>query len=192
MHLARIWRSEAGCSWRFPLGYTAETDATGKEKWPVGDEKVWKEGIPGVTAGEYHFIGVCAHFPWIGVLLRASEVEVELWQLFLPSVQEPRAARAVGRADTRTRFCSLALLLFRSSCRRLIATRSRFRYHFHHQVRRKPCPHLPCTPGVQPGQLRCLPSVCALRSRQPSRTSHLHGFIRVYILILFLPMSRHR
>ncbi|KAI1795462.1 glycogen phosphorylase [Ganoderma leucocontextum] len=31
-------------------GYTAETDATGKEKWPVGDEKVWKEGIPGLTA----------------------------------------------------------------------------------------------------------------------------------------------
>uniref|UniRef100_A0A5K1K306 Alpha-1,4 glucan phosphorylase n=1 Tax=Ganoderma boninense TaxID=34458 RepID=A0A5K1K306_9APHY len=31
-------------------GYTAETDATGKEKWPVGDEKVWKEGIPGLTS----------------------------------------------------------------------------------------------------------------------------------------------
>ncbi|KAI0656188.1 glycogen phosphorylase [Cubamyces menziesii] len=30
-------------------GYTPETDATGKEKWPVGDEKVWKEGIPTLT-----------------------------------------------------------------------------------------------------------------------------------------------
>ncbi|KAH9925596.1 glycogen phosphorylase [Epithele typhae] len=30
-------------------GYTAETDAAGKEKWPIGDEKVWKEGIPPVT-----------------------------------------------------------------------------------------------------------------------------------------------
>ncbi|PIL26155.1 hypothetical protein GSI_11910 [Ganoderma sinense ZZ0214-1] len=31
-------------------GYTAETDATGKEKWPIGDEKVWKEGIPGIAS----------------------------------------------------------------------------------------------------------------------------------------------
>ncbi|KAI0641026.1 glycogen phosphorylase [Trametes meyenii] len=30
-------------------GYTPETDATGKEKWPVGDEKAWKEGIPSLT-----------------------------------------------------------------------------------------------------------------------------------------------
>ncbi|KAI0370981.1 glycogen phosphorylase [Pilatotrama ljubarskyi] len=30
-------------------GYTPETDASGKEKWPVGDEKVWKEGIPSLT-----------------------------------------------------------------------------------------------------------------------------------------------
>ena len=33
-------------------GYTAETDASGKEKWPIGDEKAWKEGIPALTAGE--------------------------------------------------------------------------------------------------------------------------------------------
>ncbi|TBU29677.1 glycogen phosphorylase [Dichomitus squalens] len=30
-------------------GFTPETDASGKEKWPIGDEKVWKEGIPGLT-----------------------------------------------------------------------------------------------------------------------------------------------
>ncbi|KAI8992832.1 glycogen phosphorylase [Trametes punicea] len=30
-------------------GYTPETDASGKEKWPIGDEKVWKEGIPKLT-----------------------------------------------------------------------------------------------------------------------------------------------
>lgn len=35
-------------------GYTPETDAvTGKEKWPVGDEKAWKDGIPALTTGEY-------------------------------------------------------------------------------------------------------------------------------------------
>ncbi|KAH6873979.1 glycogen phosphorylase [Coprinopsis sp. MPI-PUGE-AT-0042] len=28
-------------------GYLPETDASGKEKWPRGDEKVWKEGIRG-------------------------------------------------------------------------------------------------------------------------------------------------
>ncbi|KAL7278510.1 hypothetical protein ACG7TL_007509 [Trametes sanguinea] len=31
-------------------GYIPETDASGKEKWPVGDEKVWKEGIPKLTS----------------------------------------------------------------------------------------------------------------------------------------------
>ncbi|OBZ74400.1 Glycogen phosphorylase [Grifola frondosa] len=29
-------------------GYTPETDETGKEKWPRGNEKVWKDGIPGL------------------------------------------------------------------------------------------------------------------------------------------------
>ncbi|KAH9943655.1 glycogen phosphorylase [Amylocystis lapponica] len=32
-------------------GYTPETDETGKEKWPRGDEKVWKEAIRGLDTG---------------------------------------------------------------------------------------------------------------------------------------------
>ncbi|KAK7046012.1 Non-essential glycogen phosphorylase [Paramarasmius palmivorus] len=31
-------------------GYTPETDETGKEKWPRGDEKVWKAGLRGVDS----------------------------------------------------------------------------------------------------------------------------------------------
>jgi starch phosphorylase len=34
-------------------GYTPEKDAQGNEKWPVGDEKVWKEGLRDVDAGVY-------------------------------------------------------------------------------------------------------------------------------------------
>ena len=99
----------------------------------------------------------------------------------LPSVQEPRAARA-GLADNRTRLRALAFLLFSFSSQRLIATLSRFRHHCDHQVLRKPCPHFACSSGVQPRQLRCIPSLRALRSRQPSRTSHLPSSVRVYIL----------
>ena len=32
-------------------GYLPETDATGKEKWPRGDEKIWKAGIRGLDKG---------------------------------------------------------------------------------------------------------------------------------------------
>ncbi|KAF5341560.1 hypothetical protein D9757_014567 [Collybiopsis confluens] len=30
-------------------GYTPDTDESGKEKWPRGDEKVWKAGLRGVS-----------------------------------------------------------------------------------------------------------------------------------------------
>lgn len=33
-------------------GYTPETDEAGQEKWPRGDEKVWKAAIRGVDKGE--------------------------------------------------------------------------------------------------------------------------------------------
>lgn len=39
-------------SWR-NVGYFPEKDATGKEVWPIGDEKVWKAGMRGVDAGQY-------------------------------------------------------------------------------------------------------------------------------------------
>lgn len=37
---------------RFPFsGYLPEKDATGKDKWPRGDEKIWKAGIRGLDKG---------------------------------------------------------------------------------------------------------------------------------------------
>lgn len=36
---------------RTHTGYTPDTDEKGQEKWPRGDEKVWKEGIRGVDKG---------------------------------------------------------------------------------------------------------------------------------------------
>jgi starch phosphorylase len=33
-------------------GYTPEKDSQGKEKWPIGDEAVWKDGLRDVDAGE--------------------------------------------------------------------------------------------------------------------------------------------
>lgn len=35
-------------------GYTPETDESGKEKWPRGDEKVWKAGLRGVNTGQQY------------------------------------------------------------------------------------------------------------------------------------------
>lgn len=43
------------------LGYTPETDETGKEKWPKGDEKVWKESMRGLDTGELSTPGPCSH-----------------------------------------------------------------------------------------------------------------------------------
>lgn len=34
-------------------GYFAETDETGKEKWPRGEEKVWKDGLRAQDHGGY-------------------------------------------------------------------------------------------------------------------------------------------
>lgn len=31
-----------------PIGYTPEKDAAGKDKWPLGEEKVWKNGMRAV------------------------------------------------------------------------------------------------------------------------------------------------
>lgn len=30
------------------LGYLPEKDSSGKEQWPLGDEKTWKEGMTSV------------------------------------------------------------------------------------------------------------------------------------------------
>lgn len=38
------------------IGYLPETDASGKEKWPKGDEKVWKAGMRTVDKGVYTHI----------------------------------------------------------------------------------------------------------------------------------------
>ena len=35
------------------LGYFAEVDESGKEKWPRGEEKVWKEGLRAQDTGRY-------------------------------------------------------------------------------------------------------------------------------------------
>jgi hypothetical protein len=32
-------------------GYVAEIDEKGEEKWPRGDEKVWKAGLRGIDSG---------------------------------------------------------------------------------------------------------------------------------------------
>lgn len=32
-------------------GYLPEVDASGKEKWPKGEEKVWKSGMRGLDTG---------------------------------------------------------------------------------------------------------------------------------------------
>ena len=34
-------------------GFIPETDESGKEKWPKGDEKVWKDAMRSVDKGEY-------------------------------------------------------------------------------------------------------------------------------------------
>jgi hypothetical protein len=39
-------------------GYLPETDASGKEKWPKGDEKVWKAGMRNVDKGAYVFFNI--------------------------------------------------------------------------------------------------------------------------------------
>ena len=45
-------------------GYKPETDEKGQEKWPRGDEKVWKDGLRGVDKGVCRFLTVCgACFP---------------------------------------------------------------------------------------------------------------------------------
>jgi len=36
-------------------GYTPEKDETGKEKWPRGDEQVWKTAMRGLDSGEHAF-----------------------------------------------------------------------------------------------------------------------------------------
>ena len=52
MLLVRMARCLTSLHCLLRAGYTAETDASGKEKWPIGDEKAWKEGIPHLTTGE--------------------------------------------------------------------------------------------------------------------------------------------
>ena len=37
------------------LGYLPEKDASGKEKWPLGDEKVWKAGMRTVDKGLWSY-----------------------------------------------------------------------------------------------------------------------------------------
>lgn len=37
---------------RSRLGDFPEVDDKGKEKWPKGDEKTWKDALRGVTSGE--------------------------------------------------------------------------------------------------------------------------------------------
>lgn len=34
------------------LGYFPEKDSAGKEQWPLGDEKTWKEGMNSVSTGK--------------------------------------------------------------------------------------------------------------------------------------------
>lgn len=47
---------EADVAW---IGYTAETDASGKERWPRGDESVWNDGTTGLTKGTSN--SLCAY-----------------------------------------------------------------------------------------------------------------------------------
>lgn len=39
---------------RSVTGYFPEIDEKGQEKWPRGDEKVWKAGLRGVHRGTFH------------------------------------------------------------------------------------------------------------------------------------------
>jgi starch phosphorylase len=52
-----IQRSSACCnppiSHERYAGYLPEVDEDGKEKWPRGQEKVWKAGLRGLDAGEF-------------------------------------------------------------------------------------------------------------------------------------------
>jgi hypothetical protein len=37
----------------FCAGFIPETDESGKEKWPKGEEKVWRAGMRSVDKSEY-------------------------------------------------------------------------------------------------------------------------------------------
>jgi len=39
----------------FCTGYIPETGESGKEKWPKGEEKVWRDVMHSVDKGEYEF-----------------------------------------------------------------------------------------------------------------------------------------
>jgi len=41
---------------RLCIGDFPEVDEKGKEKWPKGDEKTWKDALRGVTTGELFFL----------------------------------------------------------------------------------------------------------------------------------------
>lgn len=61
-----------------PLGYLPETDASGKEKWPKGEEKVWKAGMRSLDKG-MQFAHVKNYFnPLIMLLLRRRRIHFKI------------------------------------------------------------------------------------------------------------------
>ncbi len=53
------------------LGYLPEKDAAGKEQWPLGDEKAWKEGLRGVYSGVFFLVSV---LEWGSLISCGSDV----------------------------------------------------------------------------------------------------------------------
>ena len=41
------------------IGYLPEKDASGKDKWPRGEEKVWREGMRTIDKGEFTTFVFC-------------------------------------------------------------------------------------------------------------------------------------
>ena len=66
-------------------GYLPEKDASGKDKWPRGEEKVWREGMRTIDRGEfttfvYFLLSRSQHYTEIQMLIRLPSLLLTMYK----------------------------------------------------------------------------------------------------------------